>query len=140
MKNKYEAFLSYENALLLVPEIALTLNNYAYFMVESGGDIDKAAELSKRSLEGANAENPTFLDTYAWILYKQGKYEEAKNYQSKAIELVGEAEMSGSELWDHYGDILLANGDKSGALEAWKKALELADEKKENQKKINENK
>ncbi|MBD5288831.1 MAG: hypothetical protein HDS28_07215 [Bacteroides sp.] len=135
-----QAFGSYENALLLDPENALALNNYAYFMVENGGDVDKAAELSSRSLIGENEDNPTFLDTYAWILYKQGKYEEAAEYQKRAIENCEGTASESSELWDHYGDILLATGDRKGAVEAWKKALELTEDKKALTKKINENK
>ncbi len=135
-----QAFQSYENALLLDPENAMALNNYAYFMVENGGDIVKAADLSKRSLSGENEDNPTFLDTYAWILYKQGKYEEAVGYQKRAIEKSEGSASESSELWDHYGDMLLATGDKKGAVEAWKKALDLTEDKKAITKKINENK
>ena len=137
-----DAFQSYENALLLDPENALALNNYAYFLVESGGDIEKAADMSSRSLIGNNADNPTFLDTYAWILYKQGKYEEAEDMQKKAIEDEEGNVADSSELWDHYGDILLALGKKKEAVEAWEKALEYAepDDKAAITKKINESK
>ncbi|MDE7414548.1 MAG: tetratricopeptide repeat protein [Muribaculaceae bacterium] len=139
-KNKEKAFEAYDNALTLDPENSMALNNYAYFTVESGGDIEKAANMSRRSLERENAENPTFLDTYAWILYKQGKYEEALEYQKKAIANSEGSSSESEELWNHYGDILLAAGDKAAALEAWKKALELADDKTELTKKINEHK
>ncbi len=135
-----QAFQSYENALLLDPENSLALNNYAYFMVEKGGDVDKAAELSKKSLTGENEDNPTYLDTYAWILYKQGKYEEAAEYQKRAIDNCEGTRAESSELWDHYGDILSAIGDRKAAVDAWKRALELTDNKKTITKKINENK
>ncbi|MDE6026902.1 MAG: tetratricopeptide repeat protein [Muribaculaceae bacterium] len=135
-----QAFRSYENALLLDPENAMALNNYAYFMVESGGDINKAADLSSRSLVGENEDNPTFLDTYAWILYKQGKYDEAAEYQKRAIANCEGTASESSELWEHYGDILLAIGNRQEAVEAWKKALDLTDEKNAIIKKINENK
>ena len=135
-----KAFEAYENALRIDPENAMALNNYAYFTVESGGDVEKAADMSRRSLTGENEENPTFLDTYAWILYKQGKYEEAIENQKKAIEIMEESKIDNDEFWNHYGDMLNAIGDRQGALEAWEKALELADDKTEITKKINENK
>ena len=135
-----QAFQSYENALLLDPENSLALNNYAYFTVENGGDIEKAASMSKKSLEGENAENPTYLDTYAWILYKQGKNDEAKEYQQRAIAACEGTVAESSELWDHYGDILNATGDRPAAVEAWKKASDLTDDKKPILKKINEHK
>ncbi len=53
------------------PTMPLVLNNYAYFLAEEGGDIEKAYGMGKRAVE-IDPENPTFLDTYAWILFKKG--------------------------------------------------------------------
>ena len=133
---KEQAFQSYENALALDPENGMALNNYAYFLTESGGDLEKASEMSKKSLTGNNESNPTFLDTYAWILYKLGKYDEALEYQKRAIEESENNSTESEELWSHYGDILKSNGDLKGADEAWKKASEL----KESKSKKTENK
>ncbi len=119
-----EAFMSYDNALLLFPDNSMALNNYAYFLVENGGDLERAAQMSEKSLEGEDSENPTFLDTYAWILFKKGDIEEARKYQSKAIEISESEGDASAELYDHYGDILLAGGDKEEAVSSWKKALE----------------
>lgn len=138
--NKEKAFEAYENALRIDPENSMALNNYAYFTVESGGDIEKAEDMSRRSLRGENEDNPTFLDTYAWILYKLGKYDEAIETQKRAIQLMEERKVDNEEFWSHYGDMLNASGDRQGALEAWQKALDLADDKTEIIKKINENK
>ena len=118
-------FMNYDNALLLFPDNAMALNNYAYFLVESGGDIDRAAEMSEKSLEGEESENPTFLDTYAWILFKKGETAEAKKYQALAIEISEREDDLSSELFDHYGDILFANGDREEAVANWEKALEI---------------
>lgn len=118
-------FMNYDNALLLFPDNAMALNNYAYFLVESGGDIDRAAEMSEKSLEGEESENPTFLDTYAWILFKKGETAEAKKYQALAIEISEREDDLSSELFDHYGDILFANGDREEAVENWERALEI---------------
>jgi tetratricopeptide (TPR) repeat protein len=59
------------------------------------------------------------MDTYAWILYKQGQYAKAKEWQEKALRAEGKDE---GVLLEHYGDILYKLGDKAGALEQWKKA------------------
>lgn len=123
-KDLSATFMNYDNALLLFPDNAMALNNYAYFLTENGGDIDRAAEMSARSLDGENSENPTFLDTYAWILFKKGETPEAIEHQKKAIELSEEADSVSAELYDHYGDMLAANGDMLGALENWNKALD----------------
>lgn len=124
-KDLDSTFMSYDNALLLFPDNAMALNNYAYFLVENDGDMERAAEMSAKSLEGEESENPTFLDTYAWILFKKGDFAEAKKYQALAIEISEREEDPSSELYDHYGDILLANGDRDEAVENWEKALEI---------------
>lgn len=140
-KKTDEAFTEYENALLLNPENTLAMNNYAYFMSQSGGDLNRAEELSRKSLLGENADNPTFLDTYAWILYKLGKYDEAHKYQASAMEKAAETGSESADMYEHFGDILMAQGDKAGAVENWKKALALdPDNKEEIQKKIEDSK
>lgn len=119
------AFRAYDNALLFFPDNSMALNNYAYFLVENGGDLEKAADMSSRSIAGENADNPTFLDTYAWILYRKGDFEEAKKYQASAVEISEREDNTSAELYDHYGDILLACGDRAAALDNWRKALTL---------------
>lgn len=121
-----EAYTAYDNALVLNPDNAMALNNYAYFLSENGGDLEKAAEMSLRSLDGENSANPTFLDTYAWILHQQGDDAEALKYQASAIEEAEKQDAAHSELYDHYGDILKANDKDAEALEAYEKALENA--------------
>lgn len=136
MKDLKNAFVAYDNALLLFPDNAMALNNYAYFLIEDGGDLEKAAEMSERSLEGENSSNPTFLDTFAWILYKQGKYDEARKFQAEAVEISEREEATSAELYNHYGDILEAVGEHDEAIENWKKALELDPDNNELQTKI----
>ncbi len=131
-----EATTAYENAILLFPDNQLAMNNYAYFLIEHGGDMDYAEELSRKSLMGDSAESASHLDTYAWILYKQGKYEEAKSNQEKAIESAEKNGNSDAELYLHYGDILEALGDKQGAEESYRKGLELEPDNAELMKKV----
>lgn len=124
-----DAFLNYENSLSLDPDNPLTLNNYAYFLVEEKQYADeeaiaKADEMSKSSISLA-PENSTYLDTRAWVLFRKGDYRDAKEMQMKAIEAAGD-EPSDSEvadLYSHLGDILFMNGEPDEAVKAWKKAL-----------------
>lgn len=135
-KNLPEAFKSYDSALTLYPENALALNNYAYFLSENDGDLDRAAEMSLKSLEGENSSNPTYLDTYAWILHKKGEDAEAVKYQESAIEESVKEDNEHAELYDHYGDILMANDRRKDALEAYEKALSLEPDNDNIQQKI----
>lgn len=121
------SYRTYDNALILDDSNAMAKNNYAYFLATGGGDLDKAASLSKSSLSGFDAMNPTYLDTYAWICYLKGNYAEALEYQEKAV---GDEEkpVDNAELFEHLGDIKMALGDVEGALKAWRHALELREE------------
>ena len=81
----------------------------------------------------AEPNNPTYLDTYAWILYKSGKNELALEYIEKAIQSEGDED---PDILEHCGDILYALDRKEEALVYWKKALELGSESEELKEKI----
>lgn len=121
LEHTYDA---YENSLLLIDDNAGTLNNYAYFLCENGGDLEKAKSMSERAV--AANETSTTLDTYAWILFRMGDYKDARTYQASAIEKAAEEGTLSEELYSHYGDILFMNGLPDEAVENWKKALELS--------------
>jgi tetratricopeptide (TPR) repeat protein len=115
-----ECFAAYDKALALYPDNAMVLNNYAYFLSELDMELEKALTMSTRAIM-LSENNSTHLDTHAWVLYKIGRYDEARNVMRKALML----DRSGSEaLLMHYGDILYALKDKFMAETYWKKALE----------------
>jgi tetratricopeptide (TPR) repeat protein len=118
------AYRVYDAALVYNPENALVLNNYAYFLAINGGDLDKADKMSYTSIR-LDPDNPTYLDTYAWILFKKRDYEQAKAYMEKAIEKLASDEEATAEIYSHYGDILFMNGDPDKALTYWEKAATL---------------
>lgn len=119
-----KAFTSYENSLFFMPDNAMTLNNYSYFLTQQDGDLERAEEMSRRAVAQA-PDNDTYLDTYAWVEFKLGNYAEARDIQAKAMELAGERDMLSAELYEHYGDILFMNKEPEEALANWEKALEL---------------
>lgn len=110
---------NYNEALALNPNNATVLNNYAYYLSLRKANLDKAASMSKKSLEIRPGE-ATFLDTYGWVLYQQGKYKEAIGYIQKAIDK--DPNDADASLWEHLGAALFKTGDKTGALKAWQKA------------------
>lgn len=129
---------AYENAVSLFPDNYMTMNNYAYQLAQLGDTLQlpRAADMSAKTVEN-NPDNPTFLDTYAYILFKQKKYPEALEKQKKAIELM---ESQNKEVeavyYEHLGDIYFMEGDKENALKNWKKALEIDPSSKLVKKKI----
>ncbi len=119
---KEEAFESYEKALQLNPHNLPVLNNYSYYLSLDRRDLDKAEMMSGITIK-AEPMNPTYLDTYGWILYEQGSYLMAKIYLEKAVEYSGEN--PSAEVLEHYGDILNKTGEKEKAVEQWIRAKEL---------------
>lgn len=115
------AFALYDQAIEIDPNNVSILNNYAYFLTLCNLDLDKAERMSAKTVQ-AEPQNATFLDTYAWVFYKRKEYTMAQLYIEMAIK---NERRPSSDIYDHYGDILLAVGNKQEALKQWKKALEL---------------
>lgn len=112
--------VAYEEAIALDSTNVTALNNYAYYLALRKKDLDKAADFSKRSNE-IEQNSATFMDTYAWVLFQQGKFDEALVWIEKAVKL----DSKSSVLLEHYGDILIKLNRESEALVQWKKALDL---------------
>ena len=131
--NKKAAFENYEKALKLNPQNLHVLNNYSYYLSLEGKDLDKAEQMSSITVK-AEPTNPTFLDTYGWVLFRQGAYTTARIYIENAVKY-SEEEPS-AEIFEHYGDVLYMTGEPEKALEQWKKAKELGSDSKTLDEKI----
>ena len=118
----YEA---YEKSLSLHYENASVLNNYAYYLSEENRELVYALKMSTRAIE-LERNNSTFLDTYAWIQYQLGNYEEARKFMRQALSYDSSKSYA---LPEHYGDILFALGDYFMARTYWGKAIELGGDK-----------
>lgn len=123
-----ESDQAYHEALALDSNNVGTLNNYAYYLSLRKSNLDQAAKMSKKSNE-LEPNNPTFQDTYAWVLFQQGNYKEALTWIEKAIANSGE---SSTALLEHYGDILFKLGDIEKAVSKWKEAKATAQNTGEN--------
>ena len=128
-KMNAEAYAAYDSALVYKPDNIGALNNYAYYLSVERKDLDKAEEMSYKTVK-AEPTNNTYLDTYAWILFEKGKYVEARIYIDQALQNGGDAS---SVVVEHGGDIYFHNGELEKALEYWKKAEKLADEAKDDE-------
>ena len=128
-------FEAYEKALALYPDNVMVLNNYAYFMSEETDDaelLEKAMKMSARAiyLEKGNA---TYIDTFAWILYKLDRLEQARTHMRQALSL---DKTKSAELPLHYGDILFALNERFMADTYWKRALEMGADKEAIEKRL----
>lgn len=128
---------AYDESLKLAPDNASVLNNYSYYLSLRNKRLEDAEKMSKRSLE-LRPDEPTFLDTYGWILYQSGDYKKAKEYIQKAID--ANADGADGTLWEHLGDIYYKLNNKAKAVEYWKMAKEKGTENEQIDKKIQDQK
>ncbi len=113
-------------------------NDLGYVWADHGKNLAESERLIRKAIEEdrklrhknnrdltpeEDRDNAAFLDSLGWVLYKQKKYDEAKPYLEKAIK---EEEGKHIEIYDHLGDLLAAMGQKSEAVAAWKKGVEVA--------------
>ena len=143
-----EAFAAYDSCLQWKPDHLSCLNNYAYFLAVRGEDLERAEQMSYKTVK-AEPKNTNNLDTYAWILFRQERYAEAKIYidQALTIELakpdtvatdtvaVDSIDVDNIEeetddnpqpsavVLEHGGDIYAMTGDIERAIELWQQAL-----------------
>ena len=134
-----KSWFAYDHSLRMNPSNDYVLNNYAFFLSEQGEDLEKALEMSKRTVD-EYPNRSIYLDTYGWILFKMKNYPEAVKYLSKAVEY--DTYKSG-EILEHLGDAQFKSGDAIGALKSWEAAKvsgggsDLLDDKIKNKKLVN---
>ena len=135
-KMNKEAYESYDSALVFKPDNVLVLNNYAYYLALEKKDLEKAEAMSFRTIK-ADHKSYNELDTYAWILFLEKKYTEARIYIEQSLKNGGE---SHSGIVEHAGDIFFVNGDLNKAMKYWQKADEMGADSKTLKKKIKQKK
>lgn len=114
-----EAYEAYDSCLVWQDDNFGCLNNYAYFLSEKGVRLAEAESMSYRTIR-AEPKNATYLDTYAWILFKQNRFAEAKVYIEQALQ--NDVDTS-AIIIEHAGDISAKNDDIESAIELWEKSL-----------------
>lgn len=118
-----EAFVAYDSCLVYDPDKVVCLNNYAYFLSLENKELKKAEKMSHRAIT-AEPNNATYLDTYAWILYQQKRYEEACIYIEQALKAEGDSVDIPGDILEHAGDIYYRLNRKDEALQMWQRALD----------------
>ena len=124
LNKKEEAYDSYEKSLEYNENNIYVLNNYAYFLSLDKEHLDRAERMISKCIK-MQPNNPTYIDTYAWVFFQKGNYTLAKFYIESAISNGGE---KSPDILEHYGDILYKTGNTDKAIEQWEKALKIKDE------------
>ncbi len=107
------------------PNNYMVMNNFSYYLSTRGEFLNEAEKYSRIVIEN-NPANGTFLDTYAWILYKLGDYEEAERFIMKAIQHGGQ---DSPVINEHAGDIHMKISNRQLAKAFYEKAILLGGEK-----------
>ena len=123
----------YEKSLDLIPDNVVVLNNYSYYLSLREKDLEKAERMSKQCVE-LSPNQPTYQDTYGWVLYKLKRFNEAKEWLQKAVEGDGKSPV----VIEHYGDVLYQLNQKKEALEYWIKAKNIGGDSEMLNKKVSE--
>ena len=128
-----EAFAAYDSSLVYMEDNIMCLNNYAYYLSLKGEQLDRAEEMSYRTIR-QEPENITYLDTYAWILFMKKDYAHARTYMDKVVnpqktdeEILSNEQLLGN-LIEHAGDIYAHLGEPETALRLWKLAMQKGDD------------
>ncbi|RZL16094.1 MAG: tetratricopeptide repeat protein [Hymenobacter sp.] len=116
LKDYPKSDAAYDAALAADPNNYGVLNNYSYYLSLRGDKLDKAKEMSGRTV-AKFPDNDTYLDTYAWVLYKQKDYAGARQNLEHALQNTKDA-----GIMEHYGDVLWQLGEHSAAVAAWQRA------------------
>ena len=119
-----ECYKYYKKALSIDPEFCPVLNNYAWYLATDPKkqDLNKAQQMSKITIQ-KEAGNSTYLDTYAYILYKRGEIEEEKKYYQQAIAFGTDLT---AVIYHHYAQCLYALGEYDLARTQYLNALNAA--------------
>ena len=120
------AFKAYDTLLKRYPDYSPALNNYAWFLAESGKKLNKALAMSRKTID-AEPDNVTYLDTYGWILYLLGRPADAKPYFKHAMMYGGK---ESATILRHYATVLEALGENDLAA-VYRKQAEAKGEEEE---------
>ncbi|MBI1768467.1 MAG: tetratricopeptide repeat protein [Bacteroidetes bacterium] len=126
---------AYDDALIVNPNNEYVLNNYSYYLALRKTNLEKAEKMSALVVKN-HPDNISYIDTYAWVLYQEGKYKEAKKIMERAF--IGEK--ASATNYEHYGDILYQLGEIEDAVIQWQKAKSLHGDNEVLNKKITDRK
>ena len=117
----------FRTSISLDPANAAEAYNYlGYMWVEQNMHLEEAADMINRALQ-LDPDNGAYLDSLGWLLYRQGKFEEALTQLQRAAEHLSHDD---PVVFEHIGDTHAKLNRVPQALEFWQKALALSPENK----------
>ncbi|HOW68329.1 MAG TPA: tetratricopeptide repeat protein [Candidatus Paceibacterota bacterium] len=111
----------FHKCLELDPENAEAMNYLGYMWADKGIKLEEARGWIERALK-LEPNNPAYLDSLGWVLFRQNKPRAALKYLQKAIQLLEEPDAT---IQDHLGDVYQALGQLDKARECWRESLKI---------------
>jgi len=99
------------------PDNAHALNALGFTLADETDRFDEAYKLLKRAIE-IMPEDPAIIDSFGWVNYRLGNYDEAIMLLRRALSRFDDAEIAA-----HLGEVLWVSGNREEARVIWKKAL-----------------
>ena len=112
LKNFLKSDFYFDKALAIDPYNLVVLNNYSYYLALRNENLNKAYEYIKRCL-AVQPSSSTYLDTYGWVLFKMGKFDEARDVLFNAL---SKGSSNNIDVVEHYIEVLLSLGLEPEAL------------------------
>jgi tetratricopeptide (TPR) repeat protein len=119
-----KAIAVYESLRLKWPKNSSVLNNLAYMLAQNDEKLAEALEYAQAAIE-QDPDQATYLDTYAYVLYKNGKHAQAAQSLAAALQKYEVRGTAPTDVYEHLGMVQEALGDRSKALDAYRRALEV---------------
>jgi len=112
-----ESVRSFESLLKDRPEDASLLNALGYSLADRNQKLPRAEMLIRKALV-ASPDNPAFLDSLGWVLFRRGDVPAALPYLERAYRIFPDAEIA-----SHWGELLWVSGKQAEARALWARSL-----------------
>ena len=93
MGREEDAIEAYRAAAERWPDSALSLNALGYTLADRTDRYDEAEKLIRKALD-MEPESAAIMDSWGWVLFKQGKHEEALTHLERAYEKLRDPEVA----------------------------------------------
>lgn len=112
-----ESVKNFESLLKDRPEDASLLNALGYSLADRNQKLPRAESLIRKAL-AASPDNPAFLDSLGWVLFRRGDIPAALPYLERAYRIFPD-----SEIASHWGELLWISGKQADARALWARSL-----------------
>lgn len=121
----------FKKCIEIDPEKDAAYNYLGFMWADKGVHLDEAQDLIKKAL-AIDPQNGAYIDSYGWVLYRLGRYDEALAQMRRATSLITDD----ATVFDHLADVLLKVGKRDEALQQLQRAIKLDPENKEMAEKL----